>query len=90
MNTYKYIVAERKSKQKTQHIYDFPNGYGASVIGWNYSNEKNKYEIAVIRFLDDNNYYLVYDTPVADGVIVGVPFSDLDNYLEQIYKLPPL
>ena len=88
MNTYKYIIGERVSKQKTQHIYKFPNGYGASVIGWKYSNEENEYEIGVIRFFDENNYYLVYNTPVAKDVIIGVPFDDLDNHLEKIYKLP--
>lgn len=90
MDTYKYIIGERVSKQKIQHIYEFPNGYGASVIGWKYSNEKNEYEIGVIRFFDDNNYYLVYNTPVTEDVIIGVPFGDLDKYLEKIYTLPPV
>ena len=79
-----------KEKSRPMHggdqlIWDFPNGYSASVIRhqYSYGHEKGLWELAVMR--DDT---LVYDTPVADDVIGNLSEDEVDKLLIDIANLP--
>ena len=69
-----YTIVERT-------FYEFPNGYGASVIHGDYT---YGLEAAVIRW-SDNTWDFDYSTRVTHDVIGYI--DDLDEVLEQIYKL---
>lgn len=68
-----------------QHIYEFENGYGASVIhnGFSYG-----LELSVLRFKPSGDFVNCYNTPIADdviGYINGV--EELEEILERIKEL---
>lgn len=68
-----------------QTIYKFPNGYGASVIKFNY-----KYfgiEIAVLKFDKDGNWGIDYRTSITNDVIGGLSEEARDDVLQQIFDL---
>lgn len=68
-----------------QTIYKFPNGYGASVIKFNYV--YFGIEIAVLRFDEDGNWDIDYGTPITNDVVGGLSEEERDNVLQQIFDL---
>lgn len=81
------VVAMRSILDGGQAIFRFDNGYGASVISHGYS---SGVELAVIKFNSDDNddFDLVYDTPVTDNVIGHIADQyELANLLVQIRSL---
>jgi hypothetical protein len=77
----------RSTHNGTQTIYRFDNGYGASIVKHSFSYGS---EMAVVKFkgssIDDFN--LCYDTPITSDVLGYLTPIDVDNYLNQIEKLP--
>lgn len=67
-----------------QWIFNFDNGYGASVItgGIAYCNEAQPYELAVLRHDE-----LCYDTPITDDVIGYLTNDEVFNLLDRIEQL---
>ena len=68
-----------------QTIYKFPNGYGASVIKFNYI--YFGIEIAVLSFDEDGNWDINYSTPITNDVIGGLDEESRDSVLQQIFEL---
>ena len=68
-----------------QTIYKFPNGYGASVIKFNYI--YFGIEIAVLWFDKNGNWDIDYSTPITNDVIGGLNEEERDNVLQQIFDL---
>ena len=72
-------------------IYKFNNGYGASTIKnkLSHGGDDSLWELAVIRFnSDDNNDWdIVYDTPITRSVIGWLSDDDLHDVLNDIRKL---
>lgn len=68
-----------------QTIYKFPNGYGASVIKFNYV--YFGIEIAVLRFDEIGNWDINYSTTITNDVIGGLDEEERDNVLQQIFDL---
>ena len=71
-----------------QTIYKFPNGYGASVIKFNYV--YFGIEIAVLRFDENGNWNIDYSTPITNDVIGGLNEESRDSVLQQILDLEKL
>ena len=71
-----------------QTIYKFPNGYGASVIKFNYV--YFGIEIAVLKFDKDGNWDINYSTPITNDVIGGLSEEARDDVLQQIFDLEKL
>lgn len=67
--------------------YEFPNGYGASVVRhyYSYGGKAGLFELGVTV-----GRHLVYDTPVADDVLGRLTPAEVDRALLQIKNLPPL
>ena len=83
---------QRTDVLKTQRIYRFPNGYGASVVmgPYTYGGSKGLWELAVIRFFGSgpDDFNLVYETPITDDVLGYLTEAEVDNYLKRIENLP--
>ena len=69
----------------TQNKYEFPNGYGASVVKHDYSNghEEGLWELAVLG----QDGHLCYSTPITDDVIGWLTDEDVQRTLDQIAAL---
>jgi len=68
-----------------QHLFRFPNGYGASVVKgpYTYGGPAGQWELAVL----DSNDHLTYDTPVTDDVIGYLDVTGVSAALDQIAAL---
>lgn len=73
-----------------QNIYKFPNGYGASVVqhDMSYGSHDNKWELAVIYFYSENQWDIVYDTPITDDVVGWLDMMQVMEVLLEIEQLP--
>lgn len=71
-----------------QYLFKFENSYGASVIKrhGSYGHSKDLWELAVIKFEDDD-FYLNYDTPVTDDVLGWLTDEDVRKLLGRIKNL---
>jgi hypothetical protein len=69
-----------------QRIYEFGNGYGASVVRhkMSYGGPNGKWEVAVL----DARGELCYDTPITNDVIGWLSEEGVDTVLADIEKLP--
>ena len=67
----------------------FSNGYGASVIyGYgSYGNDEAPYELAIIKG-NDEDFAIVYDTPITDNVVTYQTAEQITELLEKIEALP--
>ena len=67
-----------------QKVYEFDNGYGASVImhQGSYGFSKGLWELAVLQ-----NGELCYDTPITNDVIGHLNEAEVNNYLNLIKEL---
>jgi len=68
-----------------QHVYRFPNGYGASVIQgtYTYGGPDGLWEVAVLK--GEN---LCYDTPITDDVLGYCDDDAVADLLVRIAALP--
>ncbi len=68
-----------------QLVYEFDNGYGASVVkhDFSYGGKNGQYEVAVL----DNEGALCYDTPITSDVIGYLTMSEVDKILVNISHL---
>lgn len=75
-----------------QHIYKFPNGYGASVVShfFSYGGRDDLWELAVVEFGGEDEWHLTYDTPITDDVIGWLSERAVNDLLRRIAKLPAL
>lgn len=67
-----------------QHIFEFPNGYGASVVchTGSYGGSEGFWEMAVQK-----GGHLCYDTPITDDVLGWLEPSEVKKQLKAISKL---
>lgn len=83
------IVAELNSHD-ARFIFRFDNNYGASVVCnlMSYGNKTGLFELAVIRFSsDDQQYEIVYDTPITSDVIGYLAPNQVNLILTRIKDL---
>ena len=79
-----YIKDHPSYSTVEQTFYEFPNGYGASVI---FGISTYGLEVAVIKWdKDSDDWQIDYTTPITDDVVGYV--EDLDLVLGEIYDLP--
>lgn len=67
-----------------QHVYAFPNGYGASVIktDYSYGGKNGLWELAVLKGED-----LCYDTSITSDVLGHLAWENVEEFLLQIKNL---
>ena len=76
-----FLVKEKKVPGGIQKVYNFPNGYGASVIqrAGSYGFERGLWELAVL-FMED----ICYSSPITIGHLNQ---RQVKNLLQQIKEL---
>lgn len=80
------IIIDRELNGGTQTVHKFDNGYGASVIrGGSFA--YGGLEMAVLKFNQDGDYSLCYDTEITDDVLGYLTEEDVTEYLVQIEAL---
>lgn len=79
-----YLIETNKHMDGIQKVYQFPNGYGASVIKHkgSYGYDKGLWELAVLHEGE-----LCYDTEITSDVIGHLNDPEVDNILGQISRL---
>lgn len=79
-----YLKETNKVHDGIQKVYNFPNGYGASVVkhSFSYGGKDNKWELAVLK-----DGELCYDTDITTDVLGHLNDPEVDNYLRQIERL---
>ena len=82
---FKKYIKEQNDLGYPQTIYKFSNGYGASVIKFNYV--YFGIEIAVLRLDENGNWDIDYSTPITNDVIGGLNEESRDSVLQQIFEL---
>lgn len=87
-NKFKDYIEVQNDLGYPQTIYKFPNGYGASVIKFNYV--YFGIEIAVLKFYKEGNWDINYTTPITNDVIGGLDEEGRDKVLQQIFDLEKL
>ena len=72
-----------------QMVYKFDNGYGASVIRhkYSYGGDEGLFELAVIRFENEDAWHLCYDTPITEDVLGHLEEEEVLNILNKIELL---
>lgn len=72
-----------------QFIFRCSNNYGASVVrhGFSYGNSEGLWELAVIRFNEDGDWYLDYSTPITDDVIGWLTEEKVRDIIIKISEL---
>lgn len=72
-----------------QYVFRFENDYGASVVKhpYSYGGISDLWELGVIAFDKDGDWYLTYDTPITEGVKGYLPDGRVRDLLHRIKKL---
>jgi len=72
-----------------QKQYKFANGFGASVVqhSGSYGNEQGLWELAVLKWVNENQYELDYSTEITDDVIGHLTEAEVEEILVKIKGL---
>lgn len=72
-----------------QQIYRFENGLGASVVSHkhSYGGRNGLWEIAVITFDNEGEWYITYKTPICGDVLGFLTSDDVHKTLNEINDL---
>lgn len=73
-----------------RYLFDFGNGYGASVVrhSFSYGGSQGLWELAVLLMKNGESQGLAYDTPVTGDVEGHLSEEDVQRLLEEIEQLP--
>ena len=84
-----YKILERECNNGVQKLYQFDNGYGASVvrIDFSYGSELGLWELTVLTFNETGGSHICYSTDITDDVLGYLTDEDVLNTLEQIKAL---
>lgn len=84
-----YLIKTKPRNGGIQYLFKFKNNYGASVVKHNYSygHESDLWELAVIKFYDEDEYDLNYDTDITNDVLGRLTDEEVKEYLKQIKDL---
>lgn len=72
-----------------QYVFEFRNGYGASVVKsqYTYGGSLNLWELGVLKFNEDGEFYLTYDTDITGDVKGYLTDEDVRRLLKEIKEL---
>ena len=80
-----FLTDSQYRKDGVQHIYKFPNNFGASVIktDYSYGGKSGLWELAVL----DENEDITYHTPITQDVIGHLAWKNVEKFLAEIRDL---
>jgi hypothetical protein len=72
-----------------QYIFKANNGYGASIVqhDFSYGGKKGLWELAVIKYDEDGEWDICYNTPITSDVLGWLNENEVMDYLTQIEQL---
>ena len=72
-----------------QSIIRFENNYGASVVKheYSYGGKQGLYELAVIKYDENGDWDICYDTPITDDVLGYLTEDIVTDYLTHSEQL---
>ena len=72
-----------------QYIFKADNGYGASIVqhDFSYGGKKGLWELAVIKYDEDGEWDICYNTSITSDVLGYLSEDDVTDYLTQIEQL---
>ena len=84
-----YLNKEELLYGGIQYVFGFENNYGASVIKHNgsYGYHDDLWELAVIKFDNDGDWDLCYDTDITNDVEGWLTDNDVVDLLRRIQEL---
>lgn len=94
--THEHFLDYKNRAGMAQHLFSFPNGYGASVVRHfgTYGYEDGLFELAVLDQViqEEDGYHveLTYDTPITDDVLGWLSVEEVLEILGAIKSLPHL
>jgi len=73
-----------------QKLYQFPNGYGASVVRgpYTYGGPDGLFELAVLTINNPKDWRLCYETPITNDVEGHLTGKQVTKLLRKIARLP--
>ena len=82
------LIRSRILQGGRQHIYKFPNGYGASVVrnDFSYGSREGLWELAVLRFWEDE-WDIDYTTKITSDVVGHLTEGQVNRLLRKIKRL---
>lgn len=85
----KGMTVTREVNGGTQHLFRFDNNFGASVVchKYSYGGDEGFWELAVLKYDEDGEWSLTYDTPVTQDVVGYLTPKDVEGLLEEIEEL---
>lgn len=81
------VTTKMGAPELNQHLVDFPNGYGASIVQHygSYGGDEGLWELAVLN----RKGKLDYTTPITDDALGHLTSEKVGEILLQIHALPP-
>ena len=89
-----------EGKNIHQRLYKFRNNFGASVVidkeikningfllSKTYGGELGLFELAVLKYTEEDKFELCYTTEITDNVIGYLTEKEIQEYLKKISKL---
>lgn len=88
----KYLFLEESVKffeTGIHYIFKFENNYGASIIkhDGSYGYKEDLWELAVIKFINEDEWELCYSTEITDDVIGYLTDEEVRNILGKIKEI---
>ena len=83
------LIEKSKHLGGIQYLFKFKNNFGASVVkhSGSYGHEEDLWELAVVEYYRDGEWYLTYDTYITDDVIGWLTDEDVRELLTKIREL---
>ncbi len=74
-----------------QYLYKADNGYGASIVQhqFSYGGKQGKWELAVLKYSNDTDWKICYDTEITNDVIGYLSEKAVNDLVDQITALKP-
>ena len=72
-----------------QHVYQFPNNYGASVVkhDFSYGGKSGLWELAVLDYSMDKTGEMCYTSGITEDVIGHLTWKNVEEFLLEIKQL---
>ena len=83
------VVQKDDFDDGVQYVFKFENNYGASVVKrrGSYGFNKNLWELAIVYWDNDDEWFITYDTDITSDVIGYLTNAEVDELLVRISKL---
>ena len=81
------MIEKKNVYDGVKYTFKFSNGYGASVVRYNFSygHEKGLWEVVVLKRNNQGELGLCYDSPITDDVLGNLTEEEVFETLHKIH-----